>query len=294
MANLSATELLVCPVTHERLKAVEQNGHTVLTADKSGRRYQVREGVPSMIPDPVPAALAPHWRTWEQLQDNGLYAYIALPAANTSQDAEETDRALEVFHMSGRVLDIGCGPLRKRPAYVRNVPLEDYVGLDPLLGEQPREFRFVHGIAELLPFPDQSFGAVVFYSSLDHVLDVELALGQAARVLQQGGWINIWMDKEPQEEATTGRIVHFVQRAARQFRAAVRELGILRAIRYVLRLAKLPIPEGARDQFHHQFPKPDEVITVLERMGFGNLESRDLGTEIAFSMQRREVRRPAE
>lgn len=278
--------LLACPLTHEKLEIAEDGTAIYLKTASSGRRYEIIDGVPRLISASLPERFSSRWQTWRILQDNGEFAYRAHPTANTSQDVDDAAAALAAFHIGGRVLDVGCGPGRVRPAYAAGISQHDYVGLDPLLGQQPKDFNFVHAQAEALPFLDDSFDSVIFYSSLDHVLDLDSALSEASRVLKPGGWINIWMDKDSPPEGVLGRGIHLVQRGTRQLLSAMRELGLARALAYVYRLASMPIPEGARDQFHLQFPTPTDVIAQLAALGYRDLASKDLGSEIAFSMQR--------
>ena len=51
---------------------------------------------------------------------------------------------------------------------------------------------FVEGDAKALPLADGSFDAVVFHTTLCHVPDPEIALGEALRVLRRGGRLAIF------------------------------------------------------------------------------------------------------
>lgn len=85
----------------------------------------------------------------------------------------------------GVVLDIGCGDGQ----YVVDLlpPSCNYVGIDPA-GDRYTEARpILQGTAEFLPFVDSSFDTVCFLTSLDHVLDYNLAIEEAKRVLKPGG-----------------------------------------------------------------------------------------------------------
>lgn len=53
--------------------------------------------------------------------------------------------------------------------------------------EKPHPFQFVQGIAEFIPFKDESFEYVIAISSLDHVLLLDEALKEMHRVLKKGG-----------------------------------------------------------------------------------------------------------
>ena len=85
--------------------------------------------------------------------------------------------------LRGLVLDIGCG-IAARPAYFTDDPDCTYVGIDPLDGAVVREFDFVQGIAERLPFADATFDGVISATMLDHVPDPTRVLSDARRVLK--------------------------------------------------------------------------------------------------------------
>lgn len=95
---------------------------------------------------------------------------------------------------SGKVLDIGCGRgfLLARVAKKAELGTEFY-GLDisPKLCEISKENNpgatIVCGDAEHLPFPDNMFDTVFMTEALEHMLDYNLALSEAGRVLKPGG-----------------------------------------------------------------------------------------------------------
>lgn len=97
---------------------------------------------------------------------------------------------LERFpQLSGRTIEIGCGygglleAMREKGV--------DAVGLDI----DPRRVAFavgrgLHAIvadAERIPFPDESFDAVVSYATLEHIPDIQQAITEAHRVVRRGG-----------------------------------------------------------------------------------------------------------
>ena len=98
-----------------------------------------------------------------------------------------------------RVLDVAAGASARATAAAAKSGAE-ITGLDisavniaaarrlyPLL-------RFEVGDAEALPFPDRSFDAVIMNYGLLHVLNPELALSEACRVLDRGGRVafTVW------------------------------------------------------------------------------------------------------
>jgi hypothetical protein len=99
------------------------------------------------------------------------------------------------FH--GNVLDVGVGP-QKVPSHMRYAAGGDatFWGIDPLRGEQPREYGFVQGLGEFLPFGDGIFDQVLFVTSLDHFIDPRVPLREARRVLAAGGEVCVWLGEK--------------------------------------------------------------------------------------------------
>jgi SAM-dependent methyltransferase len=95
-------------------------------------------------------------------------------------------RAIGYFQpQPGKLLDVGCGDGQLRHHLPEGVA---YFGCDPLAHQSlAGESWFTNAAAEQLPYPDETFDAVVFYAVLIHVLDVDKALSEAARVLKPGG-----------------------------------------------------------------------------------------------------------
>ena len=79
------------------------------------------------------------------------------------------------------VLDIGCGNGRyggtnyteSEYSYV-NYNCR-YIGIDPLFGEN-RNIPFVQSVAEYLPFKSDTFDTVIMVTSMDHFMDLDMAL----------------------------------------------------------------------------------------------------------------------
>lgn len=87
--------------------------------------------------------------------------------------------------LKGWVLDIGSGNPK---ASALLVPTEcEYTGVDPYTPEEGK----VLAMAEMLPFAGETFDAVMFNTSLDHILDYLTAISEALRVLKPGGLLVI-------------------------------------------------------------------------------------------------------
>lgn len=87
-------------------------------------------------------------------------------------------------HSRGKALDIGCGDSRFMNTYGNGYCL-DKVFI--------HNSRFVLGNAEKIPFKDKTFDTITFIASLNHIIDRELALKEAVRVLKDDGRLLITM-----------------------------------------------------------------------------------------------------
>ena len=125
---------------------------------------------------------------------------MALPLAAY----DEANRyCIQLYHVTAsqvdlsgkRVLEVSCGAGGGASYIVRNLGPASYTGLDlnPASIEKCRErhklpgLDFVQGDAENLPFPDQSFDAVMNIESSNHYPSLRRFLAEVARVLCPGG-----------------------------------------------------------------------------------------------------------
>ena len=111
--------------------------------------------------------------------------------ANHSRPDARTFSGFIAPYLSGRVLDVGCGPYAI-PNYLENYPVDLISGLDPLEPFEPHPFEFVRGFAEFLPWEDNAFDVVIAATSLDHTIDLDLAFSELRRVLKPGGYLLVW------------------------------------------------------------------------------------------------------
>ncbi|HEV2060662.1 MAG TPA: methyltransferase domain-containing protein [Solirubrobacteraceae bacterium] len=263
------SEILVCPVCRGTLDD--------LLCSDCDRAYRSAHGVPDLTPIPPPdGEVQNRWGMWEALQANGEQAYDIDPPSSLSVGDRDDVRAFARFaQLGGRVLDVGCGP-QTLPSYAAGMTGQ-LVGIDPLVGEQPRDFAFVKGIAEYLPFADATFDRVLFATSLDHVLSPALAIAEARRVTARGGAVIVWFG----EQAAPPSLAARAREAARMLRRG--ELaGIARAAREALQprsaqnvitvetpaaTMTFEVPEGAVDAFHFAHPDAPAIMGWLGAAG---------------------------
>ena len=99
--------------------------------------------------------------------------------------------------MKGSIIDVGCGNPDQSIKYFGGENFY-YMGLDPFVAPITSIIPVVKGLGEDLPFGDSSFDSVALISILDHVVDPNIIISEASRVLRIGGFLYIlilvWTD----------------------------------------------------------------------------------------------------
>ena len=269
MRMIDLRNLLVCPVCHVDLQ-FDDSGEGAVGCSRCGRNYRSDRDVFNMTPLPLPnGVVKSKWKLWEQLQDNGSLSYSKAPEFNLSIGSRADAQAFKAFaQASGLVLDIGCGP-QTRPSYLPDNG--EIVGIDPLLGQQPREFSFVQGIGEFLPFRDSTFDHILYASSLDHVMEPKRSLAEAVRCLRPSGYINLWIDgiasdapPEIQSRLKRHRVV--IEKGLKSLSRHdwLTKMGLFRTVSYMASVATMKVPQGAADYFHFAHLNSDTVSSWLK------------------------------
>ena len=286
-------DVLICPVTGETLEFHPSPSGDMLRTPSGSQSYARENGSWDLMPDPMPEALASATETWRTLQANGAFVYGADPRQNLTTDRVFAEELQSIMRLQGRVLDIGCGPQKEKPAYLSHVGDDKLVGIDPLPGNGTRDFTFIKGIAEALPFRDHAFEHVVFCRTLDHMLDFRAALRSALRVTKPGGTVQVLMDDTSKggssSQGGAARFFHIVKRGAAQIGSAIRHQGLRHALGYAWKASRLQIPDGAMDFFHAYFPEQGEVVRELREAGAEEVDVLELGQELLITARRRDA-----
>jgi len=285
--NAQLLELLACPACREELG----DEGPQLRCVHCGSRYPVVDGVLHILP-PLEGS---RWREWEVKQELGLAEYEA--EAEPSQHVLGLARTFAEFaDPVGLVLDVGCGTAA-RPPYHRRDGRACYVGVDPLVGTSPRDFEFVVGVGEHLPFRSACFDVVLSATTLDHVVDPAASLREVRRVLCSGGRVALWVGVV--DSAALRRVAipeYSVPTAAGlRRRLAARDLhGIgSAALRHVVvNPARRATTEmrfrrheretidtvyADRASYHFRFFKESDLLRLLDESGLDVLDTRSLG-----------------
>lgn len=142
----------------------------------------------------------------EQIAGARAYEALHVPALFE----QWCPRVLDAAGVSGgdRVLDVACGTgVLAREAAVRVGPAGSVAGVDPGRGmlavarELAPGIEWQEGTAESLPYPDQSFDAVVSQFGLMFFSDRQRALREMVRVLKPGSRlaVAVWESLENSE-----------------------------------------------------------------------------------------------
>lgn len=206
---------------------------------------------------------------WNKLQENGLKAYTEAPEASCSVRGREdvaTWREFLKFSPGMCVLDVGCGPVGT-PAYLEGWAGVEIHGIDPLKLPQSdwHGMRFVKGVAEELPYPDNYFDAVLFASSLDHIVDQGKSLREAKRCLINGGSVLLWLGLPP-PKVNVG--ILYLSKLYRWSLSIIQKNKPQDKPKWQRVNESLTIPKGAVDLYHFRRQTTAEVFQVIRSSGF--------------------------
>lgn len=149
---------------------------------------------------------------WDQMQKDSVERY-------QDEHYEEDETVARIFGgfiavtlQPGDVaFDVGCGLFPSMPAYVRDLELGGYVGLEPLTTPVDRDYVCLTGsVAEKLPLGDQTFDAVLLATSLDHIEYVDQAIAEIKRILTGSGRIYFWVGLNEPEIMAHAKTFHSI------------------------------------------------------------------------------------
>jgi ubiquinone/menaquinone biosynthesis C-methylase UbiE len=118
--------------------------------------------------------------------------YLSFYRTAQGRAIAEAEAALldGLLRHGSETLSIGCGPAIVEQKLLERRPDLAITGLDAsmaMLRHAPQTMPVVQGQAEALPFPDASFDAIMYITSLEFIAGYTKALDEARRVLRPYG-----------------------------------------------------------------------------------------------------------
>lgn len=277
-------DALACPDCRGEFR--DEDGE--LACGTCGRYYEVEGGVPRLLPS---EDLGAEWRAKQEL---GSDEYKAEPDPVSIDLAHRFARFAD---LDGLVLDVGCGVVASPPYHEQRAG-RAFVGVDPLGPDLPRDFDFVLGIAERLPFKERSFDGAIAATMLDHVPKPAVVLSEIRRVLTPGGRLAVWSGIVDDEELRANALRPLALPPPRRLRELIRRHRLLglafRAYRHLvwnraraaattlrLRFARRRVVAEVyadRARYHFWFFEADDVLELLRQTGFRVLATERVDT----------------
>jgi SAM-dependent methyltransferase len=134
----------------------------------------------------------------DQYAHTNLRAYFGLISSRNQENQNENRSSPKyriykarlnklIKYASGITLDVGADNCHELIKILPNGV--EYIGLTPdeSIHEENGHHGLLRGLGEFLPFKNETLDTVMFNTSLDHILDANLAVSEAYRVLKKGG-----------------------------------------------------------------------------------------------------------
>lgn len=195
------------------------------------------------------------------IYDKFPYESLAMPGRNLvrSQYIKDRIKRFPLVNRPMRLLDIGCGP-QILPEYLTNLNKDlDLYGIDPLDNPNYTGFK-INGVAEFLPFENNTFDYVLFSGSIDQVVDVKKSISEAIRVMQPYGRLMFRLNGNPKPLIT---LSNFIKNLLNYLLTGINRNKFLIYDDYTTLL----IPFGAIDPFHLNLVSEQKIKTLIKKSG---------------------------
>ena len=156
--------------------------------------YSIVRNVPCLIPElgnstrgNLPLWQAHQKKMWREYQDGDEGVF-------TSEGNAIGRRVGEIIARSGGglYLDVGCGALAQPVYMAAPRGCVEWIGVDSFLGNTVRQFPFVQGLGEYLPFLPEVFEGALYAGTIYHQLDPRHSLRRVHSVLKPMGKLFAW------------------------------------------------------------------------------------------------------
>ena len=170
-----------------------------------------------------------------------------------------------------KVLDVGCGITKQVPPYVAQLNLQNYLGLEPYRVSVLPNFPMLSGaIAECMPIRAQVLDAVIFATSMDHIVGIDEAMEETKRVLKPGGRIYMWIglfDPDTIAKVKTFDVIWRGGPVKKALRFAAAQIEYAHTL-WKMRDRAKKLASGVRlDPFHCRYYTRERIASDLQRWG---------------------------
>ena len=223
MITTEMVKLMGCPTSPAdplELEIEQKLGDAVITGQlvcpARNEAYPIAGGVPDLIPYELLDSA--EWKMWKDHLDgyDERQKTRSMQPDTTINKLSRVSRPKKPFAAftginEGTVLDIGCGPGKFRHSF--DEERVTYCGIDPLVLPGVDGFRYVRGLAEYLPFRDDTFTDVVILSAMDHFKDLDVFFTEVIRALKPDGTLHIMQSvHEVRGPVSAGKMVaHYIK-----------------------------------------------------------------------------------
>jgi ubiquinone/menaquinone biosynthesis C-methylase UbiE len=203
--------LLCSPDTHRALGLARKDGkdgekEEILVCEGSEKQYPIKEGIPVFIdPEKISGTNYRYQKLYNRMApiyDLGMKLYTRLKSGGEEKRRMEYLRELEI-KQGDKVLEVSIGTggnLQYLPSHV------EYFGLDISWGmlqqcrknlkRWGREAELFNGVAEELPFREETFDVVFHMGGINFFNDIRQAISEMVRVAKAGTKILIVDENE--------------------------------------------------------------------------------------------------
>jgi SAM-dependent methyltransferase len=292
LLELDLLDLLACPDCRGELEPPKPKSRaSELRCVSCERRFPDSSSGPQLFPSET--MTGERWTAWREKQELGKEEYENPDVVETEHFDSIAAKFGRFARPHGVILDVGCG-IDGVPTYAREAAeTNTFIGLDPLDGADGRDFAFVQGIGEQLPFKDAVFEYALSATCLDHAADPKQVLAELRRVLKPDGTLAVWIgvvdDRyfdtmhgqplssvlvDPITRARVGELVrkrqfHALAAGAWHVLVEVPFKRVLTRIRRNVDRQRLTAEVFAeRMRYHFEFFREPEVIALLQQSGY--------------------------
>lgn len=225
----------------------------------------------------------------------GLMTALELRAADPQQRAMlDAYLAAAAIQAGARVLEVGCGTGAVTRVLAAWPGVARAIGVDPSPAFVARARDLTAGLASLsfgvadgrsLPFAPNTFDMVVFHTTLCHVLEPEVMLQEALRVLQPGGCLAVF-DGDYATSSVAMGVGDPLQSCVDAFREHfIHDPWLVRRLRQLVHKAGGQIVH-VRSYSYVEGPEPGFMLSSWMEMGADALVTAgQIGTDLAEALK---------